>query len=139
MVNKMWKGEQAHTNIGLLIAVGILGVLLIIMLVLYVSMGLFIARLVSVSVELIESEVLIQTKDMPGVDQNEVQTTFDRMRDAIPKRKVNFGKARAAATYAQKARKTGDEWTADEVNTLLRMMNAAMGIKEESKEEPKEE
>jgi len=133
-MKRIWKGEQAHTNVGLLIAVGILGVLLIIMLVLYVALGRFIAQLVSVAVDLIETEVLIQTKDMPGVDQDVVKSTFKRMREAIPKRKVNFGKAQAAATYAQKARED-DEWTADEVNTLLRMMNAAMGIKGEPKEE----
>ena len=126
--------EQAHTSVGLLIAVGILGILLIIMLVLYVLLVLFIAQLVSVAVDFIEAEVLIQTKDMPGVDSEEVQTTFERMRKAIPKRKVNLGKANAAAKYAQKARED-EQWTADEVNTLLRMMNAAMGMKNESKEE----
>jgi len=134
MVKKIWNNEQAHTNIGLLIAVGILGILLIIMLILYIVMGRFIAELVSVAVDLIESEVLIQTKDMLDVNPKEVETTFDRIRKAIPKRKVNFGKAKAAATYAQQAR-ADDEWTADEVNVLLRMMNAAMGIKGMPKEE----
>ena len=132
MLKRTANNEQAHTNVGLIIAVGILGILLIVMLVLYIVLGRFIAQFVSDAVDLIESEVLIQTKDMPGVDPEEVQTTFDRMKEAIPKRKVNFGKAKATVKYAKKARED-DEWTADEVNALLIMMNAAMGIKDESK------
>ena len=107
----------------------ILAVLLLAMVVLYILQILFIVELVKTAVDLVEAEVI---RDIPeGVDPEEVAATFARVKEAVPKRKVNFGKARHAATYAQRARDGG--WTADEVETLMDMMNSAMGVQKERK------
>ncbi len=105
----------------------ILAVALTVMVVLYILQLLFIMELVKTAVDLVEAEVLREIPD--GVDPAEVRATFERVREAVPKRKVNFGKARHAATYAQRARNGG--WTADEVETLLDMMNTALGGQKE--------
>ena len=110
------------------VATGFLLVGLVVMIVLYIQMLAFINRFVAMAVDLIEKEIL--TEAPKGVDKERVRETFARMKRAIPRRKVNFGKARAAATYAQKARSDEDGWTAEEINTLLEMINAAMGPEE---------
>jgi hypothetical protein len=115
--NRIWPA----TTIVLLIG-------LVIMIVLYVQILTFINRLVTMAVDLIEKEVLTEAPE--GVDRERVKSTFGRMKQSIPRGKVNFGKARAAATYAQKARSDDDGWTSEEVNTLVEMMNAAMGPEE---------
>ena len=111
------------------IITGILAVLLVVMVVLYITQLLFVIELVKTAVDLVEAEVL---RELPeGVDPEEVRDIFAQVKEAVPKRKVNFSKARRAATYAQRAREGG--WTADEVETLLDMMKAALGSHEESK------
>jgi len=107
---------------------GILGFVLFIMIILFVLQILFIQRLVVIAVELAESEVLTQTKNLRGVDPEEVKMTFAGLRQALPQGKVNLRKARATVNYIQKAR-ADDEWTADEVNTLLDMINETIGVK----------
>ena len=110
------------------IVTGILGFALLIMIILFVLQTLFIRRLVVMVVELAEVEVLTQTRNLGGVDPEEVKRTFAGLRKALPRGKVNFSKARATASYAQKAR-ADDEWTADEVNTLLEMINETIGVR----------
>ena len=111
---------------------GILGLALLIMIILFVLQTLFIQRLVVMAVDLAEVEVLTQTNNLEDVDPEEVRMTFAGLRKALPRGKVNFGKARATASYAQKAR-ADDEWTADEVNTLLDMINETIGVKKGEK------
>jgi len=121
------------TQVGCLpIVTGILGLALLIMIVLFVIQTLFIQRLVVMAVDLAEVEVLTQTKNLEGVDPEEVKMTFAGLRKALPRGKVNFGKARATASYAQQAR-DDDEWTANEVNTLLDMINETIGVKKGEK------
>ena len=110
------------------IITGVLGVGLLVMIILFVLQTIFIRRIVVMVVELAEVEVLTQTKSLEGVNPEEVKKTFAGLRKALPRGKVNFGKARATASYAQKAR-ADDEWTADEVNTLLDMINETIGVK----------
>jgi hypothetical protein len=110
------------------VATAVLLVGLVVMIVLYIQMLAFINRFVAMAVDLIEKEILLEAPE--GVDKGRVKETFERMRRAIPRGKVNFGKARSAATYAQKARSDDDGWTAGEINTLLEMINAAMGPEE---------
>jgi hypothetical protein len=114
------------------IGTGILGFALLIMVILFVLQTLFIQKLVVMVVDLAEVEVLIQTKSLEGVDPEEVKMTFAGLRKAIPRGKINFRKARATASYAQKAR-ADDEWTADEVNVLLTMINETIGVKKGEK------
>ena len=109
------------------IVTGILGFFLLVMVILFVLQTLFIRRIVVMVVELAEVEVLTQTRSLEGVDPEEVKRTFSGLRKALPRGRVNFGKARATASYAQKAR-NDDEWTADEVNTLLDMINETIGV-----------
>lgn len=119
--------------------IGILGFALLIMIILSVFQTLFIQKLVVVVLDLAEVEVLTQTKNLDGVDPEEVKTTFIELRKALSRwwpwwwGKINLGKARATARYVQKAR-DDDEWTADEVNTLLDMINETIGVKKEKNE-----
>jgi len=114
------------------IVAGVLGLALLIMIILFVLQTLFIQKLVVMAVDLAEVEVLTQTKNLEGVDPEEVKMTFAGLRKALPRGKVHFRKARATANYAQKAR-ADDEWTADEVNTLLYMINETIGVKKGEK------
>lgn len=102
------------------------------MFILFVLQTLFIQRLVVIAVELAESEVLTQTNNLRSVDPEEVKMTFAGLRKALPRGKVNLGKAKATLNYVQKAR-ADDEWTADEVNTLLDMINETIGVKKGEK------
>jgi hypothetical protein len=117
---------------GLSIITGILGLALLVIIVLFVLQTLFIQRLVVMVLDLAEVEVLTETKELEGVDPEEVKFTFARLRKALPRGKVNFGKARATASYAQSAR-NDNAWTADEVNTLLDMINETVGVKKGEK------
>ncbi len=103
----------------------ILGFLLLIMIILFVIQTLFIRALVIMAIDLAETEVLIQTQSLEGVDREEIRATFARLRKALPRGQINLRKTNVAARYVQQAR-SDDEWTADEVNTLLDMMNAAL-------------
>lgn len=88
----------------------------------------FIQELVATAVDLIEAEVIREAPQ--EVDREEIEKTFDAIRKAVPKGKVNFGKARAAANYAQKAR-NDEQWTAKEVSALLHLMKVSLKIDKE--------
>ena len=117
---------------------GILGFALFIMIILFVLQTLFIQKLSVMLVDLAEKEIIAQTKNLEGVDPEEVKMTFGRLRKTISGRwpwwwgKINFGKARVTVNYTQKAR-ADDKWTADEVNTLLDMINETIGVKKGEK------
>ncbi|RKY00931.1 hypothetical protein DRP77_10590 [Candidatus Poribacteria bacterium] len=98
---------------------------LAVMIVLYVQMLVFINRLVGMVVDLVEREVLAEAPE--GVDKAKIKETFEKVKWAIPRGKVDFGKVRAAAAYAQKARSDDDGWTAEEIDTFIEMLNAALG------------
>jgi len=70
-----------------------------------------------------------------GVEQYDIETTFDRVKTAgmqLPfsflTRKISLRKIRAVGRYAIEAN-SDEMWDAEEINTLLRMMNASVGVK----------
>jgi hypothetical protein len=70
-----------------------------------------------------------------GVDRYDIEATFDRVKSAGMKLpfsfltgKISLRKIRAVGRYAIEANKD-EVWDADEINTLLRMMNASVGFK----------
>jgi hypothetical protein len=70
-----------------------------------------------------------------GVDRDDVEITFDRVKTAgmqLPfsflTGKISLRKIQAVGRYAIEAN-NDQVWDADEINTLLRMMNASVGVK----------
>lgn len=70
-----------------------------------------------------------------GVDRYDIEATFDRVKTAgmqLPfsflTGKISLRKIRAVGRYAMEANED-EVWDADEINTLLRMMNASVGFK----------
>lgn len=70
-----------------------------------------------------------------GVDRDDIETTFDRVKTAgmqLPfsflTGKISLRKIQAVGRYAIEAN-NDQVWDADEINTLLRMMNASVGVK----------
>ena len=70
-----------------------------------------------------------------GVDRYDVEATFDRVKTAgqqLPfsflTGKISLRKIRAVGRYAIEAN-ADESWNADEINTLLRMMDASVGVK----------
>ena len=107
----------------------ILFIALVVISVLFYMQWRFTKQLVAFLVDLIEAEVIREAPE--EVDRQEIKSTFKRIRKAVPSfAKVDFGKAIAAANYAQQAR-SDDQWTAKEVNTLLHLINASMKIDKE--------
>lgn len=114
--------------IALYVITGILFVALAVISVLFYLQLQFVKKLVATAVDLIETEVLREAPD--EVNRQEIKETFKRIRKAVPKGKVDFGKAVAAAHYAEEAR-NDEQWTAKEVDTLLHMMNISLKIDKE--------
>ena len=70
-----------------------------------------------------------------GVDRYDIEATFERVKTAgmrLPfsflTGKISLRKIRAVGRYAIEAN-TDESWDTDEINTLLRMMNASVGFK----------
>ena len=70
-----------------------------------------------------------------GVDRYDIEAAFERVKTAgmrLPfsflTGKINLRKIRAVGRYAIEAN-TDESWDTDEINTLLRMMNASVGFK----------
>lgn len=70
-----------------------------------------------------------------GVDRYDIEATFSRVKTAgmqLPfsflTRKISLRKIQSVGRYAIEANRD-EVWDADEINTLLRMMNASVGFK----------
>jgi hypothetical protein len=112
---------------------GLLAVVLVFILILFFLQWFLIGELLGLTIDLVETELIEQKLD--GVEASEITRTFERVRQSLlnmPKSyitgKLHLKKVTAAAEFAKKANEDG-EWTPEEVNTLLRMMNAAVGFK----------
>ncbi len=112
---------------------GLLTVALIFLLILFFSQWYLIRELFSFAADVVEDQLIQQAPD--GVAASEISMTFDRVEDALMSLpmsyisgKINLRKVKAAADYALKANEN-EEWTSEEVNTMLKMMNAAVGFK----------
>ena len=72
-----------------------------------------------------------------GVNHNDIIITFERVKSAAQRLpfsfitgKINLRKIKDAGDYAIEAN-ANETWDAEEINTLLRMLNAAVGYKQE--------
>ena len=112
---------------------GLLTVALIFLLILFFLQWYLIRELFSFAADVVEDQLIQQVPD--GVAASEISMTFDRVEDALMSLpmsyisgKINLRKVKAAADYALKSNED-EEWTSEEVNTMLKMMNAAVGFK----------
>jgi hypothetical protein len=92
-----------------------------------------IKELFSFGVDMVKDTLIQQAPD--GVERYDIETTFDRVKTAgmqLPfsflTRKISLRKIRAVGRYAIQAN-DDQVWDANEINTLLRMMNASVGVK----------
>ena len=116
---------------------GLLAVALVVMLILFVLQWYLINELFRFAADLVKDQLLQQAPE--GVEASEITKTFERVEQALTGMpmsyitgKIDLKVAKAAADYAVKAN-ADDVWTSEEINTLLNMMNAAVGFKREEK------
>ena len=110
-----------------------LTVLLILTVCLAVLQWFIIKELFGFGADMVKDALIRQAHE--GVDQHDIEATFDRVKTAgmqLPfsflTGKISLRKIKAVGRYAIEA--NGDEvWEANEINTLLRMMDAAVGVK----------
>ena len=110
-----------------------LTVLLIFTVCLTVLQWFIIKELFGFGVDMVKDVLIQQAPE--GVDRYDIETTFDRVKTAgmqLPfsflTGKISPRKIRAIGRYAIQAN-DDQVWDADEINTLLRMMNASVGVK----------
>ncbi|RKU15323.1 hypothetical protein C6503_13875 [Candidatus Poribacteria bacterium] len=110
-----------------------LTVLLIFTICLSVLQWFIIKELFGFGIDMVKDTLIQQAPE--GVEQYDIETTFDRVKTAgmqLPfsflTGKISLRKIRAVGRYAMAAN-DDQVWDADEINTLLRMMNASVGVK----------
>jgi hypothetical protein len=110
-----------------------LTVLLILTVCLAVLQWFIIKELFGFGTDMMKDALIRQAPE--GVDRYDIEATFDRVKSAGMKLpfsfltgKISLRKIRAVGRYAIEANKD-EVWDADEINTLLRMMNASVGFK----------
>ena len=113
----------------------LLTVALITMLILFFWQWFILRAVFNFATDVVVEHLIQQAPD--DVENAEIRKTFGRVRQAMMGMpitliigKINLRKVKAATNYALKANED-EEWTSDEINTLLRMMNAAVGFKRE--------
>ena len=111
----------------------ILAIGLVLMFFLFIVQWYLIQQTLGYAIELIEAELIQQAPS--GVEAVEIKQTFLNVQDAVKgipwsviSGRISLNKAKTAANYARKSNSDGI-WTAQEVNTLLKMTNATVGIK----------
>ena len=114
----------------------ILAVVLIFMFILFLLQCYLIRELFSFATDIVEWQLAQQAPD--GVEAAEIKKTFERVKRALLNMpmsyvsgKINLKKIKTAANFAVKANED-EQWSSEEVNTLLKMMNAAVGFKRET-------
>lgn len=115
----------------------VLVVILLIMVVLFFLQWFLITELFSFAADLMKSQLIQQAPD--GVDAAAIIATFDRVEQAMLamplsylRGQVRLRKVKIAIDYASKANEDG-LWSAEEINTLLKMTDAAVGFKGEKR------
>lgn len=114
-------------------SIKILTVLLILTIGFAVLQWFIIKELFGFGADMVKDALIRQAPE--GVDRYDVEATFDRVKTVgqqLPfsflTGKISLRKIRAAGRYAIEAN-TDESWDADEINTLLRMMDASVGVK----------
>lgn len=135
MTEELNTNSHASKRTGSKILVGILVVALIIMIISFAVQWYLIRELFSFTTDIVERQLVQQAP--AGVEDGEIRRTFARVRKALLhmplsylRGDINLKKVKSAAYYALKANED-KEWTSEEVNTMLKMMNAAVGFKRE--------
>ena len=111
----------------------VLAVLLVLMLIFFFLQWYLITELFGVAADLMKTQLIQQAPD--GVDAEAIKATFNRVEQAMQamplsylRGQVRLRKVRTTIDYASKANKDG-LWSAEEINTLLKMTDAAVGYK----------
>ena len=115
----------------------VLAAILLIMVVLFFLQWYLITELFSFAADLMKSQLIQQAPD--GVDTAAIIATFNRVEQAMLtmplsylRGQVRLRKVKIAIDYASKANEDG-LWSAEEINTLLKMTDAAVGFKGEKR------
>lgn len=110
-----------------------LTVLLILTICLAILQWFIIKELFGFGADMVKDALIRQAPE--GVNQDDIETTFDRVKTVgmqLPfsflTGKISLRKIQAVGRYAIEAN-DDQVWDADEINTLLRMMNASVGVK----------
>ena len=111
----------------------VLAVLLVLLLIFFFLQWYLITGLFSFAADLMKTQLIQQAPD--GVDAEAIKATFDRVEQAMQamplsylRGQVRLRKVRIAIDYASKANEDG-LWSAEEINTLLKMTDAAVGYR----------
>jgi hypothetical protein len=135
MTNRSLGGLRSGIQKRLPLVTLLLAVALIVMFILFLWQWFIVQAVFKFVADVVVEHLIQQAPD--GVDNAEIRKTLGRVRQAmigmpitIIIGKINLRKVKAAADYALKANED-EEWTSDEVETLLAMMNAAVGFKKE--------
>ena len=123
--------ETSHKRIPLMAKV--LAALLVVMFIFFFLQWYLITELFRVAADLMKTQLIQQAPE--GVDTEAIRATFDRVEQtmrAMPlsylRGQVRLRKVKIAIDYASKANEDG-LWSAEEINTLLKMTDAAVGFK----------
>ena len=111
----------------------VLAILLVLMLIFFFLQWYLITELFTFAADLMKSQLIQQAPD--GVDTEAIKATFNRVEQtmrAMPlsylRGQVRLRKVRIAIDYASKANEDG-LWSAEEINTLVKMTDAAVGYR----------
>ena len=110
-----------------------LTVLLILTVCLAVLQWFIIKELFGFGADMVKDTLIRQAHE--GVDRQDIEATFERFKSAgmqLPfsflAGKISLRKIKAVGRYAIEAN-VDEVWDANEINTLLRMMDASVGVK----------
>ena len=111
----------------------VLVVLLVLMFIFFFLQWYLITELFDFAAGLMKTQLIQQAPD--GVDTEAIKATFDRVKQTMQtmplsylRGQVRLRKVRIAIDYASKANEDG-VWSVEEINTLLKMTDAAVGFK----------
>lgn len=111
----------------------VLAILLVLLLIFFFLQWYLITELFTFAADLMKAQLIQQAPD--GVDAEAIKATFDRVEQAMQamplsylRGQVRLRKVRIAINYALKANEDG-LWSAEEINTLLKMTDAAVGYR----------
>ena len=113
--------------------VKILTVLLILTVCFAILQWFIIKELFSFGADMVKDALIRQAPE--GVERVDIEATFERVKSAVMRLpfsfltgRIDLRKIKAVGSYAIEAN-SDEVWNAEEINTLLRMMNASVGFK----------
>ena len=113
--------------------VKVLAALLIITVCFAILQWFIIKELFSFGADMVKDALIRQAPE--GVERVDIEATFERVKSAVMQLpfsfltgRIDLRKIKAVGNYAIEAN-SDEVWNAEEINTLLRMMNASVGFK----------